>query len=134
MIQPLSTSSPTALYSPSPVVSREAQEAFAQVISRATGAGDQSPEARARAAAEQLVSTALVQPVLKQMRETSQAAPPFAPGQGERTFRGLMDAGLAHKMVKSGSWGLVDRLAHGMLKRMGIEAPPGAAPMEHAAQ
>lgn len=106
------------------------QELFSQVISRAQSNKEETPEARARAAAEQLVATALVQPVLKQLRESNHAEAPFAPNAAERSFRSLMDAGLAQRMVTSQHWGLVDNLARGMLKKMGQDTaagPPRAA-------
>ena len=100
------------------------QELFSQVISRAKAKTGETAEQRARSAAEQLVATALVQPVLKQLRESNNAAPPFAPNEAERTFRSFMDAGLAQRMVSSQHWGLVDHLARGMLKRMGAASAP----------
>jgi Rod binding domain-containing protein len=104
------------------------QQLFSQVISRATAKADETPQHRARAAAEQLVATALVQPILKQMRESNNAAPPFAPNEAERTFRSFMDASLAQRMVSSQRWGLVDQLARRMLGRMGL--PTDAAPTQ----
>ncbi len=86
-----------------------------------------SPKEQARAVqAEQLVAVALVQPVLKEMRENSHAAPPFAPNQAERTFRGMMDAGFAQRLVKSQRWGLVDAVARRVLKEKNAEG--GAEP------
>ena len=106
---------------------RDDQTLFSQVMGKTVAkAGDDTPRGRARTAAEQLVSTALVQPILKQVRESSNAAPPFAPNQAERTFRSFMDAAVAQKMVHAQHWGLVDRLARGMLKRMGLNAAPEA--------
>jgi Rod binding domain-containing protein len=103
-----------------PSAASDSRDSFAQVIARASTGGG-TPEARAREGAEQLVATALVQPVLKQLRESNQAVAPFAPSQGERSFRSLMDAALAQRMVRSQHWPLVDRLARGMLKKLGVE-------------
>jgi Rod binding domain-containing protein len=106
---------------------RDNQAMFSQIIASAKAKPDaETPEGRARTAAEQLVSTALVQPIFKQMRESNNAAPPFAPNQAERTFRSFMDAAIAQKMVHAQHWGLVDRLARGMLKRGGLGAAPKA--------
>src|SRR5690606_15227257 len=55
----------------------------------------QSPEQRARGAAEEFVSVTLVEPVLASLRESNWAAPPFAPGDAERTFRPMLDARVA---------------------------------------
>src|SRR4051794_5367926 len=58
------------------------QRTFAAAMGKARsgppkpGQGDAD---RARDAAEQLVTQTFVQPMLKQLRESSQAAPPFAP-------------------------------------------------------
>jgi Rod binding domain-containing protein len=104
------------------------QQLFSQVISRASAKADQTPQERARTGAEQLVATALVQPILKQMRESNNAAPPFAPNEAERSFRSFMDAALAQRMVSSQRWGLVDQLARRMLGRMGL--PADAAPSQ----
>ncbi len=75
------------------------------------------PEARARATAEDFVAVALVQPILKQLRESNQAAAPFAPGEVEKQFRGLADAQVARQVVKASSFPLVDRLAGDLLRR-----------------
>jgi Rod binding domain-containing protein len=93
------------------------QQSFSAVLSRAKPG--ETAEERARTGAEQLVSTALVQPVLKSLRESNNAAPPFAPNQAERSFRSLMDASLAQRMVHSQHWGLVDRLARSLLAKSG---------------
>jgi hypothetical protein len=69
----------------------------------------------AREAAELLVSTTFVEPVFKQMRESERTAPPFAPSEGEKQFRALLDTRLAQEMVKSARWGLVDRVARDLL-------------------
>jgi Rod binding domain-containing protein len=108
----------------------ERQDDFSAVIARArpTGAAGQSPEQRARAAAEQFVAIALVQPLLSQLRQSNEAAPPFAPSQGERQFRSLMDAQLAHQMVHAARFPLVDRLARDLLKNTGPAHIPAAQP------
>lgn len=95
------------------------QRLFSEVIAKAQAKADGTPRERARSAAEQLVATALVQPVLKSMRENSNAAPPFAPNETERTFRSFMDAAIAQRMVHSGNWALVDKVAQKMLSRTG---------------
>lgn len=74
-------------------------------------------EQRARQVAEQMVSISLVQPMLKQLRSSNNAAPPFAPTEGEKQFRALTDADLAQQIVHAKQFPLVDRLAHIMLER-----------------
>lgn len=85
------------------------QDAFLDLLARArrTSGG----AAGARKAAEELVAITFVEPVLKMLRETSQAAPPFAPGEGEREFGALRDAEFARQIVRAAHFPLVDRLA-----------------------
>jgi len=102
---------------------------FSQAISRAT-AQNASPQATARDAAEQLVAVSLVLPVLKSLRESTGAAAPFAPNAAERSFRQMMDSTLAQRLVKSGSWPLVDRVAQRMLSRLPTPDRAPTAPSE----
>lgn len=98
----------------------ENQASFASVLSRAQTRPDkanQTPEQKAREAAEQLVATALVQPVLKQLRETNNAAEPFKPNSAERSFGQMMDTQMSQRIVGSKSWALVDRVAETLMKR-----------------
>jgi hypothetical protein len=91
------------------------QEMFKDILAQAKVGGEGTPEERARKAAEQLVSTALVQPIFKRLRESNMAAAPFGPNQMERTFGPMRDAAFAQRMVGSQNWALVDRLAQRML-------------------
>lgn len=98
------------------------QRSFASVLAR-TGVGTAAitPGDPARDAAEQLVAVALVQPILAELRDSDTSAPPFAPTQGERQFRALMDAELAQRVVKAARFPLVDRLARELRR-----GPPAA--------
>jgi len=96
------------------------QRSFGAILARAQD-GSRRPD-QARQAAEQLVATALVQPILKQLRETNGAAEPFKPGPGEQAFQQLMDTHLAEKLVHSSRWALVDEIT----KRLTVGA--GATP------
>jgi Rod binding domain-containing protein len=101
-----------------PLVRR--QRSFASVLGRefaAPGAQGKSRQDQARSTAEQLVAVAFIQPLLKQMRESSTAPPPFAPTQAERQFGSLMDASLAQEIVRAQQFPLVDRLARHLLGR-----------------
>jgi len=91
---------------------RTAEQAprFDSALRRALG-GDQMTQQSPREAAEEFIAMALVQPVLAQLRETNQAAGPFAPGDVEKRFGPMLDAEIAHRMVKSSGWGLVDAVA-----------------------
>jgi Rod binding domain-containing protein len=96
---------------------------FASVLGRHAAAPGETPEAVARRSAESFVAIALVQPILKQLRDTSQAAPPFAPTQGQKQFQALADADLAQRLVHRAHFPLVDRLTGDLLKRARAEAP-----------
>ena len=91
------------------------RDSFSAILSRARHDPSATPEQRARAAAEQLVSTALVQPIFKKLRDSNNAPAPFGPGKAEKTFGPMLDATLAQRMVTSQRWGLVDSLARRML-------------------
>jgi len=103
------------------------QREFASILARRVegpGAVEQTPKERATDAARQLVSIALIQPMLAQLRETSKAAHPFAPTSAERQFRAMSDAHLAQDIVKAANFPLVDVLARRMLAKSEGEAAP----------
>lgn len=106
-----------------------AQRSFADTlgaVSHAQGLDareGRSDAERSREAAEKLVSTTLVEPVLKQLRESNNAAAPFAPTQGEKQFGTLLDHRLAHDIVKSANFPMVDRLARDLLKAVQPDVP-----------
>lgn len=68
-----------------------------------------------RRVAEQFVAKAFIEPVLASVRESSQAAPPFAPTPAELQLRSLADARLAQEVVKHARLPIVDRLARDLL-------------------
>jgi hypothetical protein len=109
------------------------QEQFSDILAqasssaRSTGGPDSTPEDRARRAAEQFVSIALLQPLLKEFRQSSQAAPPFAPSQGEKQFQSLIDAATAERMVQASNFPVVDRVARDLLQRAQQQAAARAA-------
>ncbi|GJQ31051.1 MAG: hypothetical protein HBSAPP03_29350 [Phycisphaerae bacterium] len=94
---------------------------FADALAKAQGTGA-APAAAAREAAGQLVAASLIMPVLKGLRESNQAAAPFAPGAGEKAFRGMMDDMMAQRLVQRADWGLVDAVARRVMQRAGVEA------------
>ena len=81
---------------------------------RAAGAtslsGEKPNDDKGREAAEQLVATTLVVPILAQLRETSRAAGPFAPSTAEKRFGPLFDQALSDRIVKGANFPLVDHL------------------------
>lgn len=98
------------------------QRNFSSVLARAQSpAKKQTHAEEARSAAEELVARALVQPILAKWRESRDAAPPFGPGEIDKTFGPIMDAELSNRLTKTGHWTLVDRVADRMLGRV-----PGA--------
>jgi len=88
---------------------------FERILAGATEGLDEV--GKARAAAVDLVSIALVQPTLKLLRESSMAAAPFAPGDAEKTFGSFLDAEYATKIAHASNSGLVDALTERMLSR-----------------
>lgn len=125
MTPPLSTiSSPPFGARASGAALSRSQQGFAAVLSgarnRATApAPERSTEARAREAAESLVAVTLVQPILAQLRESSDAPPPFAPTPAERQFGALQDAALARDIVRRAQFPLVEKVARGVLRHLG---------------
>lgn len=81
--------------------------AFADVMRKAQGG---TSEADVREAAEDLVANAFIAPVLRQIRETSDAAPPFQPTPAEKQFGQMLDAETARQIVRKSRLPLVDRL------------------------
>jgi Rod binding domain-containing protein len=88
---------------------------------RRTLAYERSPEGKARKAAEDMVSLSLIEPTLKMLRESNNAAAPFAPGDVEKAFGPLLDQAISQRIVRASGFGIVDRLASDLLKH-------GAAP------
>jgi Rod binding domain-containing protein len=109
------------------------QREFAAILARRVerpGEAKASPEEQATDAARQLVSITFIQPMLAQLRETSQAAPPFAPTSAERQFRAMSDAQLAQDIVKAARFPLVDVLARQMLAKLERSAESAAPDKE----
>lgn len=92
------------------------QAAFQSVIGRGRATGD-----RARAAAEEFVAVSLVEPILRELRESSDAAPPFAPTRGEKQFRALLDAQLSREIARASRFPLVERLASDLRRAEGMK-------------
>jgi Rod binding domain-containing protein len=90
---------------------------FSSVLGKIQQREDEDPEAFARRSAENFVAIGLVQPLLKQMRESNHAAPPFAPTQAEKQFQGLADAELAQRMVRVSNFPLVNKIADKLLEK-----------------
>lgn len=120
---PESIMSATAPLAPAPGALTARQADFASVIARAQKDIDDSPEARedaARESAREFVAVTLVQPLLKQLRDTSQAAAPFAPSGAERQFRSMLDAQMAQRIVRASNFGIVDAIARNLMRAGGV--------------
>ena len=61
----------------------------------------ETPEGLARLGAERLVSTALLEPLVREARESSEATGLFAPGAGEKRFGHLLDREIADSIAAS---------------------------------
>ena len=107
---------PPATPSAFPADLRGAQESFASILARDPGMSRKKPEVQAREAAEKFVAISLVQPLLAQLRENSQAAPPFAPSNGEKQFRAMLDAHIAQEITHAARFPLVDGVARRLLR------------------
>lgn len=63
-----------------------------------------------RDAVSQLVSTALVEPVLSSLRESPFLTGPFAPGDAERRFGPLLDQQIADRVVTAANFPMIDTM------------------------
>lgn len=78
---------------------------------------DADPErfARAQEGAEQLVASTFIVPILQQLRESSQAAPPFGPGMYEKRLGPMLDAQVADRIVSAQGLPIVEAVRNRML-------------------
>ena len=77
----------------------------------ATAAASEDPRGAARTAAEQMVASLFVQPMLDMALESRmQAGGPFAPGEAEKSFGPLLNQRLADQIVRAADLPLVDVL------------------------
>lgn len=125
---------PLAIQPEHPMTTVEATRApgvaggFSRALARVAGetgreldAGDR-PSEEGRRAAEQLLSTAFIMPVLRQVREMNNAPAPWGPTEAEKQFGPLLDQRMADDLVRAGNWKIVERLARD-LSRLGPETP-----------
>lgn len=73
----------------------------------AAGATDRST---LRQAATQLVSSALLMPVMQLMAESPLAAGPFAPGSAEKHFQPLLHQHLTERITEAANFPIVDAI------------------------
>ena len=79
-----------------------------------------TPEGLARLGAERMVSTALIEPLVREARESSASTGMFAPGPGEKRFGHLMDRSIADSIVASPGFGGVVSIERRLLERINI--------------
>ena len=71
----------------------------------------EASKAEARQAANQLVASAFIIPMLSKLRETSLAEGPFAPGAAEKRFGPLLDEKFADRIVEASNFNIVEAIA-----------------------
>ncbi|MCR9075939.1 MAG: rod-binding protein [bacterium] len=95
---------------------------------RSTLEGTQSEDVEvkreeARAAAEGLVATSFIKPILSQIRESNNAPPPFGPTQAEKQFGSLLDNQLADEIARAAQFPIVDRLVEQFTRHLPPREP-----------
>lgn len=86
---------------------------------------------RGSEAAQKLVATTFIKPILKQAREMNDAPPPFGPTQAEKQFGALLDNKIADDIAASMDLAITDRMAREMDERsraLSADAPAPDAP------
>ncbi|MEE8509291.1 MAG: hypothetical protein V3T07_09525 [Myxococcota bacterium] len=91
---------------------------FADLLQQ-TARPTESPAEAAREAAARLVSSSFIMPVLTSLRESTEAAEPFAPGPVERRFAPMLDWIIADRITEAANFSLIDAI----VERLGL---PGA--------
>lgn len=110
----------------------QGQRSFEKALGKAQGQNVHKKESKldeARAAAEELVARALVQPILAKMRESRETAEPFGTTEVERAFGSISDAQFADRLTKGGNWSLVDAVAQ---RIMNVGKPNAGDAMKQA--
>ena len=105
-----------------PAIDDHGARPFAQLLQQETGR--QTRREMAREAATQLVSAALILPVLESMRDSPMLRPPFAPGFAEKRFAPLLDQQIADRITGASNFSLVDQIVDRLL---GPIAPPSSS-------
>lgn len=95
----------------------------------ANAKGIEAKREEARAAAEGLVATSFIKPILSQIRESNNAAPPFGPTQAEKQFGSLLDNQLADEIARAAQFPIVDRLVEQFTRHL-PPAEPIAQPLD----
>lgn len=102
-------------------------ESFAMQFEEATRNGEKET---LREAAEQLVSSSFILPILSMIRESSISEGPFAPGMAERRFGPLFDQHIADSITKASNFPLVDAIVDRYLPRTALSITEGTTKMK----
>lgn len=102
-------------------------ESFAMQFEDASRNGEKET---LRDAAEQLVSSSFILPILSMIRESSNGEGPFAPGTAERRFGPLFDQHIADSITKAANFPLVDAIVDRYLPRTALSLPEGTEMMK----
>ena len=94
-------------------------ESFEMQFEDATRSGEKET---LRDAAEQLVSSSFILPILSMIRESSISEGPFAPGMAERRFGPLFDQHIADSITKAANFPLVDSIIDRYLPRTALSS------------
>lgn len=103
---------------PAPRQKAGEQRSFAELFATERRRKDAPGPDQSRQSAEGLVAMTLVEPFLRQARESRDAEPPFGQTQAERQFGALIDARTAERIVKAWNLPLVDQLARQMREHL----------------
>jgi len=87
----------------------------AQLDRAVTGRDPEKRAQQAEQAAQQLVATAFIRPMLEELGRATFASDQFKPGAGEKRMRPLLDAEIADRIAAAPSFPLVDAVRDRLL-------------------
>lgn len=107
---------------PLPQSTKRSEAAFADLLNGGLATSQEHRSASTlRAAAEQMIASTFITPVLASLRENSTAVGPFAPSIAEQRFGPLLDQHFADRVVQASNFSLVDAIVQRYLP---TDAPP----------
>jgi len=93
----------------------------------APGERDLSRDEQLRQAADKLVASALIKPLLKQVQDSPFRVERFHGGQGEKAFRQRLNTVLADRITRSANFNVADAIYQKMSKQYENTIPGAAA-------
>ncbi len=90
---------------------------FADMLGSQTQSVQSGATNDVRRAAEDLVAISFIVPMLSQIRQQSQAAPPFAATSAEKQFGALLDQRTASNIVRSSNLSIVNQVEQQLRRR-----------------